>query len=179
MGQLGTGSYDPVEVPTAVASGDSGETFAAVSAGGGHSCAITTQDRAYCWGSNEHGELGIGAIERPGRRGVSRPEAVGGGSRFRQISAGNHVTCAVGADGELRCWGRGLFGQLGLGTTTDWAMPRWVASRIRSATASGRTFSCAVKTDGEAYCWGTGELGELGDSSTRFSTIPIRVGARR
>jgi hypothetical protein len=27
---------------------------------GSHACGVTTDDRAYCWGSNEAGELGDG-----------------------------------------------------------------------------------------------------------------------
>jgi alpha-tubulin suppressor-like RCC1 family protein len=34
--------------------------FRQVSAGGGHSCGVTTDDQAYCWGSNAYGNLGDG-----------------------------------------------------------------------------------------------------------------------
>jgi len=38
--------------------------FTRLSAGGfGHSCAITITDVAYCWGRNDQGQLGIGALD--------------------------------------------------------------------------------------------------------------------
>jgi len=67
-GQLGNGENgDGTErlTPTAV----SGEVrFKSVSGGRGHTCAVSTGNAAYCWGSNNAGQLGDGgdpAISRP------------------------------------------------------------------------------------------------------------------
>jgi alpha-tubulin suppressor-like RCC1 family protein len=38
-----------------------GLTFISVSAGGGHSCAITPTGVVYCWGMNGGGQLGSGS----------------------------------------------------------------------------------------------------------------------
>jgi alpha-tubulin suppressor-like RCC1 family protein len=57
-----------VEAPTAPASesavalaASAALAFRQVSAGDNHTCGLTTEDRAYCWGLNEHGQLGDGS----------------------------------------------------------------------------------------------------------------------
>ena len=59
-GQLGDGTA-PIqrEAPVAVAGGLS---FAGISAGGHHTCAVTADGVAYCWGFNDDGRLGIGTM---------------------------------------------------------------------------------------------------------------------
>ena len=37
-----------------------GVSFAAVTAGGYHTCGVTIVGAAYCWGGNRYGELGDG-----------------------------------------------------------------------------------------------------------------------
>ncbi|NBT26313.1 MAG: hypothetical protein EBT09_07120, partial [Actinobacteria bacterium] len=44
-------------VPVAVGGGLS---FKALAAGGGHTCGLATDGRAYCWGWNSSGQLGVG-----------------------------------------------------------------------------------------------------------------------
>ena len=55
-----------------------------INPGGRHTCGITTDSRAYCWGSNNDGQLG--AVTTRSR--VGFPIAVGGGLAFRNVSAG-------------------------------------------------------------------------------------------
>lgn len=66
--------------------------FRQLSAGGEYTCGATTDDRAYCWGNEFPGTLGNG---RQGEEFcmdwencVTRPVAVVGGLRFRNVSAG-------------------------------------------------------------------------------------------
>jgi alpha-tubulin suppressor-like RCC1 family protein len=63
FGQLGDGTYNDHLLPVTVADSLS---FATVSAGARHTCAITTQGIAYCWGRNSDGQLGDGTnSDRP------------------------------------------------------------------------------------------------------------------
>jgi alpha-tubulin suppressor-like RCC1 family protein len=48
-------------VPVAVVGG---LTFASVSVGGGHTCGITAEGAAYCWGLNWGGQLGDGSTSQ-------------------------------------------------------------------------------------------------------------------
>jgi alpha-tubulin suppressor-like RCC1 family protein len=60
-GGLGNGSAgDSRLTPVPVAGG---HFFSQLSAGGFHSCGVTSENRAYCWGHNFSGELGDGTRE--------------------------------------------------------------------------------------------------------------------
>src|SRR5438034_2800237 len=55
--------------------------FASISAGSRHTCGVSSQGDAYCWGDNYRGALGIG-------RGSLVPAIVSTSLKFRSISAG-------------------------------------------------------------------------------------------
>lgn len=62
-GALGDGTETDRTNPTAVLGG---LLFAGVDAGPGwHTCGVTTAGRAYCWGHNPYGELGLGTNTGP------------------------------------------------------------------------------------------------------------------
>ena len=90
-----------------------------ISAGDSHSCAVLEGGAAYCWGRNQHGQLGTGTTAN-----ALTPVPVASGVSFVQITAGGRHTCAVAADGRLFCWGAGGEGQLGTGDTDDQLTPR-------------------------------------------------------
>src|SRR2546422_1442524 len=75
--------------------------FTSVSAGEEFTCGLAQEGRAYCWGSNEVGQLGDGS--KMGEL-VNRPYAapVAGGHAFAAISAGDVHVCALTADGQAR-----------------------------------------------------------------------------
>ncbi len=81
-----------------------------VSAGNGHTCAIDTRGRPWCWGANDFGELGTGTT-----RGATVPAEVATEREFVDISAGSNHTCAADDAGGVWCWGDGSSGQLGDG----------------------------------------------------------------
>ena len=39
---------------------DDAERYVAVATGGSSTCGVREGGRVYCWGSNEHGKLGVG-----------------------------------------------------------------------------------------------------------------------
>jgi alpha-tubulin suppressor-like RCC1 family protein len=120
-GRLGNGSNASQLVPTAVAGG---LLFSSITVGrGGHTCAITLEGAAYCWGQGTNGRLGDGAtLDRP------TPTPVFGGLVFASLSAGDTHTCGVTTDDELYCWGNGFFGALGNGSTLTQLTPAPVSS---------------------------------------------------
>jgi alpha-tubulin suppressor-like RCC1 family protein len=115
-GKLGNGADTLARAPVLVVGGSN---FAVVSAGAGHTCAVTTTGAAYCWGENAGGQLGIGAASAS----HNTPQPVAGGHSFRMISAGFNHTCGVTTAGELYCWGSNNQNQLGDGSTTPRPAP--------------------------------------------------------
>jgi alpha-tubulin suppressor-like RCC1 family protein len=71
------------------------------------------------------------------------------------VAVGRTHSCALIADGGVRCWGGNDNGYLGNGTTTDSSVPVAVTG-ITDAVAvdSGSFGSCAVLAAGMVTCWG-------------------------
>ena len=59
-GQLGNGISAGDQTTPDLVSGQ--YVFATLSAGGNHTCGVTTQDEAFCWGDNFARQLGDGGI---------------------------------------------------------------------------------------------------------------------
>jgi alpha-tubulin suppressor-like RCC1 family protein len=157
----------------------SAESFASISAGKFHSCALTTSGTAYCWGSNTFGQLGVG--QSGGDRLL--PVSVGGG--YTAITAGDDFTCALTSARTVRCWGANGYGQLGRGEanpTGVGATPQDIVSNKQFISVSaGRRHVCAVAADGGGtWCWGSNMLGALGNSlQAAVRSVPERVARLR
>jgi alpha-tubulin suppressor-like RCC1 family protein len=146
--------------------------FNAISAGDSHTCALTDDGVAWCWGSNSHGQLGIGG----GHESEARPAAVSSGLHYRTISAGRQHTCAIGLGGNGWCWGANDSGQLGDGTLRDRHVPKLVAlPRRLSSISSGRDHSCATDASGTVLCWGSNDHGQSGAVSGAAIRVPSPV----
>jgi len=149
--------------------------FAAVSAGGLHTCGLTAAGVAYCWGYNGFGQLGDGTTTD---RSTPVLVAAPAGVSFAAVSAGLRHTCGLTAAGVAYCWGYNGFGQLGDGTTTDRSTSVRVAGGVSFATVSaGEGHTCGVTAAGAAYCWGDNFFGELGDGTTTSRSSPVLVAA--
>ena len=165
-------SPSDLEAPALAASSAATLFFTQVSAGSNHTCAITPEKRAYCWGENEAGQLGNGTGTSS-----NKPVPVAGGLRFLQVSAGASFTCGIATNNKAYCWGLNIHGQLGIEA---------VFSSVPVAVAGGRSFrniragydhTCAVTPFNVGFCWGKNRFGELGINSTtvRRSAVPVRV----
>jgi len=146
--------------------------FNQVSSGWEHTCGLTMEGQAYCWGRNVHGEVGDGT-----RTTRLVPVAVLGGLKFRQLSAGLAFTCALTTDYRAYCWGRNTERELGDRTTTDRQTPVAVRGGLRFLqVGAGPSHTCALTyPDRRAYCWGYNNGGQLGDGTRTTPLAPVPV----
>jgi alpha-tubulin suppressor-like RCC1 family protein len=126
----------------------------------------------YCWGDNTYGQLGNNSnIDSLLPVKVYKETGVLWGKSVSAMFAAQDHNCAI-AQGEVYCWGRNNYGQLGNNTTTNSNKPvkvlgPWTAG---SVTAVGGTsyVSCAIAS-GKIYCWGYNGFGTVGVNTTTSS----------
>lgn len=159
-GQLGDGTTTTRLKPVAVKRLSSG--VEAISAGGFHTCALTTGGAVKCWGANDDGQVGDGT----GAPRLRPVQVVGLGSGVAAISSGVVHTCAVTDAGSATCWG------LPYGDEPDDVTG--LSSGV-AAVSSGLYHSCAVTDAGVVKCWGENRRGALGDGTTTDSWTPVDV----
>ncbi len=179
---------------------DAGPTVVDVAAGLNHSCAILSDGSVWCWGGDDSGELGVPSASLASVAGCAGPcdptanqIPFPAGVQITQLSTDEH-SCAVDKVGDIYCWGRNQFGELGhasgasgdvpcapSGITCN-PMPQKVAG-IADVTkvAVGQVETCALTTGNAVYCWGYNQTFTLGDPTeldAGFSTsAPKQVAA--
>jgi alpha-tubulin suppressor-like RCC1 family protein len=153
--------------------------FTSIAAGTNHTCALTADGAAWCWGATNLGrgdEPFLATCLFFGRTGggptVPRsapcnpvPTPVLGGARFTTLATGlaGGPTCGVRTDGALLCWSERL-------------LPTPVAGLASVRTVGiGVAHSCAVTTADAVLCWGTNASGQLGVAGVASSATPIAV----
>jgi alpha-tubulin suppressor-like RCC1 family protein len=94
-------------------------------------------------------------------------------SLIKQVVAGDQHTCALFADGDVRCWGQGGSGRLGTGSTnligddeSAAAGRNVVLGGPAEQLAAGSEHTCALMRTGTVRCWGEGDRGRLGYGNT-------------
>ena len=160
MGALGNGSQGISPTPVKIAA-PAGTTFKWISAGNGHTCALTTTGSLYCWGANFLGQAGIGSLAHP----LLVPTLTGSGYSFASVFAGGNHTCGLTAAGVAHCWGFNEGAQLGRGfysphEPTPGAPVQGGLAFVRLAL--GQSHTCGLTQTGAAYCWGQNDVGQIG-----------------
>ena len=164
-----------------VESGGCIKTWKQLTSGRVHTCGITSDDMAYCWGRNTVGQLGNNSTTNSSS---PYPIYTGGllnGKTIKSISTAAFHTCVIASDNEAYCWGQNSYGALGNNSTSqslvpvlvqDGAMPE--GSTIKKISV-GTDYTCAIASNNLPYCWGQNGWGQLGDNSTANSSVPVQV----
>ena len=169
---------EPTPISTALA-------FDRVAQGYDSGCMLTPTGEAWCWGSNEHGQLGAPTDKSCTSGFVActwQPVRAQAPNRYTQLSPSRLHSCAIDIAGQAWCWGFGLGGQLGNGAAVDSAAPVAIAGGhhfVHVDAGSDGLLSCALDDAGTAWCWGPGDSGGLGNGTTNGSNVPVQVLAQQ
>ena len=125
--------------------------------GGSHTCMITPDKTAECWGDNRYGQLGDGTTAD-----AKAPVKVHRLSYVVALAAGEWHTCAVLATGPVKCWGDNTQWQLGMMSPPRSSMPVLTSVGPATTISAGGTHTCAILIDGEVVCWGDYRIGQTG-----------------
>jgi alpha-tubulin suppressor-like RCC1 family protein len=168
-----------------------------INSGAAHSCAITNEGSAKCWGWNYYGQLGVGTDTGPEICGFGDEYPIGCSTipalviglstGVSEISSGYADACALMSAGTVKCWGFSAGGQLGNGDNTgpegcgQFPVPCSTTpvnvSGLSGATAiaSGWNHTCAITSSGGIKCWGASGNGQLGDGTADDRATPVDV----
>ncbi len=186
-GQLGYGHTEAIgdDEPIApLAEITLGGTAQSMSSDAEFNCALMSTNAVRCWGSNVYdggcdatmingqlgypGEVCIGDDELP-----STPGNVQIGGPALRLGTGSYHTCAQMSAEGIRCWGRGMEGQLGYGETrnivrpdTAGLVPVTLAGESVRTIVAGVDHTCILLESGQVRCWGGAQFGQLGYGNT-------------
>lgn len=170
-GQLGDGTTDDSNQAVAVASAPANAV--ALASGFSHTCARTSTNEVFCWGSGASGQLGNG-----GNAESHSPVQVTSLSNAAALDNGSFHTCIVDTQGGMACWGQNSSGQVGDGTTTARNVPTAVINltpAVMTDVAGGSAHTCAKTQGGNIKCWGANSRGQLGNGTNTSSATPVNV----
>lgn len=174
-------SYNDVRYPVYVYMQGAlmGKTISKIATSVSWSLVLTTDGELYAWGSNTNG-LGDGVTttsDQPIRVGTTGALA---GKTVVDISLQNNAAVVLASDGNLYAWGRGTYGALGEGATSNRVHPVAVvmtpfAGRAISKIQSGSRHTLVLTTDNTLFAWGRNAGGFLSIGTATDQTIPVQV----
>ncbi|MDB5168151.1 MAG: chromosome condensation regulator [Candidatus Saccharibacteria bacterium] len=147
----------------------------------GHACAVTSDGKLFCWGSNQYGQMGQGTSSVTAQM---EPIMVNGLLSTKTVvsTATAYATpCALTADNLMYCWGSNHHGVVGDNTTTHRYAPVAVVVQNPGLLDKTITFitggvnrNCAIAS-GTTYCWGLNSQGQLGDGTYTSRYVPTEA----
>ena len=115
--------------------------------GNSFNCTVNDYGRAYCWGNNGNGQIGIGSNRNP----IAEPTPLMRFDDFVSIRAGASRACGIRRAGELVCWGVRF-------TSAPEATGDF--DSVSRVTVGGPII--AQLPDRSLHCWGNNNQGQCG-----------------
>jgi alpha-tubulin suppressor-like RCC1 family protein len=163
---LGDGSSVDFSVTPVKVAGVEGAT--AIAAGSWHTCAIVSEGRVQCWGSNQSGQLGGGSPQ-------DTAALVGGIRGAAAIAAGGSNTCVLLTGGTVECWGMYSYSDYAADVVIGTKPRRIQGIQGAIGLASDIGGSCAIFGDGTIECWGSAYYSNFGLDVHPFSWKPKKT----
>jgi len=182
-GQIGNSSTTNALTPVAIHQGQipSGVSLTQITVGFGHSCALGSNSKVYCWGWNAHGQLATDNTTDANTPVSAVQGEIPNGVSPSQIFTGGYHNCIIGSNAKTYCWGKGDNGQLG----NNWGGNMWHPVALHQGEIPtgitltqidpGEYHTCALGSDNKAYCWGHNADGQLGNNTTTVARVPVAV----
>ena len=192
FGQLGFGDNSGVYANIGDANGEGATNLVPISLGTGKTASVVVSGRQnnvilrndgkiVVFGDNNYGRLGLGQPahtgDDTGEMGTGLTKVnVGTGLLVSKVAMGLQHTCAIMTTGQMKCWGRNNYGQLGLGDIQNRneesemgdALPFVDLGTGRTAkeVTAGNYHTCAILDNDSVKCWGYNWTGQLGYGNT-------------
>ena len=188
-GVLGRNDDAKVNLASDAIAIDFGTSFVSkfIYGGGHHSCALSVEKCAKCWGRGNYGQLGDGSTASRGNSSSEMGDAwpcIDFGADFTvdTLGLGEDHSCAQSTNHAVRCWGDNTYNQLGIDSATGVTSTAPTADVlfdddfVPAQLSVGGWHACALSAEGKCMCWGYNSNGQLGqDAAFTDSYVPLMV----
>jgi alpha-tubulin suppressor-like RCC1 family protein len=144
-----------------------------LAAGVTHTCMLRGDGTAWCWGTNQHGELGIGSHDPLGGpvplTQVMLDPQYPPDQYVVRLAVGPAQTCIMLDSGKVLCAGQNDDGEFGTGDTTERDFASGTEFAQAESLAFGYAATCVVTTSGKLYCAGHPP------GAAAFGTSPVPI----
>lgn len=166
---IGNGDIEPMRIPVRVPMPDNSKVTSLHM--GSNVCVTTDSNKAYCWGTNGAGQLGLGYSQQfpYGYSWTPQLLPTPTGKTWSSITSFGDRICGIANDGTGYCAGDNYSGNLGNGTYDD--TTRFVQMAVPNNEAidtiiGGPYHTCVITVSNKFYCFGEGSGGQLGTGTT-------------
>lgn len=132
--------------------------------GTNHACVSQHGQSVKCWGLNSTFQLGTSTTANTG---LATTGNLGSSAQIVRTIAGDASTCVLYADGTIRCVGSNTYGELGVGTTSNYQsnvqtvnIPALNVGEKAVDLAGGHSHYCFLTNNQRVFCWGKNAGGE-------------------